>query len=111
MSLSRNLLQSLKKSRACTVTLRQFSSTSSAHYDNILTSRPEPSVSLITLNRPKALNALNSALFIELNQALAEADEDKDIGAIVLTGSARAFAGRCVSTRISSGFRSDAFIL
>ncbi|KZW03573.1 ClpP/crotonase [Exidia glandulosa HHB12029] len=59
---------------------------------NVLISRPEPSVALLTLNRPKALNALNSALFGELNAALEEADEDGDIGAIVLTGSDKAFA-------------------
>ena len=51
-------------------------------------------MSLIALNRPKALNALSSPLFAELNQALERADEDTDIGAIVLTGSEKAFAGR-----------------
>jgi enoyl-CoA hydratase len=62
-------------------------------YTHILTSKPEPSVSLITLNRPKALNALSSPLFIELNDALLKADSDDTIGAIVLTGSEKAFAG------------------
>ncbi|PWN27762.1 putative enoyl-CoA hydratase precursor, mitochondrial [Jaminaea rosea] len=61
-------------------------------YQNILVSRPDPSVTLITLNRPKALNALNSALFHELNAAAKEADEDDAVGAIVLTGSDKAFA-------------------
>ena len=42
---------------------------------------------LITLNRPKALNALNDALMDELGQALAYFDADDDIGAIVITGS------------------------
>ncbi|KIY50376.1 ClpP/crotonase [Fistulina hepatica ATCC 64428] len=65
---------------------------STQHYENILVSNPEPSVTLITLNRPKALNALNSALFKELNVALETADNDRTIGAIVLTGSERAFA-------------------
>ena len=51
-------------------------------------------MSLITLNRPKALNALSSPLFAELNQALKHADEDTEIGAIVLTGNEKAFAGR-----------------
>jgi enoyl-CoA hydratase len=62
-------------------------------FTNILTSRPEPSVALITLNRPKALNALNTPLFTELNQALAEADAEEAVGAIVITGSEKAFAG------------------
>jgi hypothetical protein len=72
---------------------RFLSSASSPQYNYILTARPEPAVSLITLNRPKALNALNSALFKELNQALADADNDNSVRAIVLTGSEKAFAG------------------
>ncbi|PFH52054.1 hypothetical protein AMATHDRAFT_74544 [Amanita thiersii Skay4041] len=63
-----------------------------SQYTYLLTSRPEPAVSLITLNRPKALNALCSPLIIELNKALEEADNDASVGAIVLTGSDRAFA-------------------
>ena len=62
-------------------------------YENILTSRPEPGVALVTLNRPRALNALNTALFTELNEALKLIDADREIGAIVITGSERAFAG------------------
>lgn len=50
-------------------------------------------LSLVTLNRPKALNALSSPLFKELNDALTKYDEDKDIGAIIITGSEKAFAG------------------
>jgi enoyl-CoA hydratase len=49
--------------------------------------------SQVTLNRPKALNALSSPLFKELNNALVKFEEDKEIGAIVLTGSDKAFAG------------------
>ena len=49
-------------------------------------------VGLITLNRPKALNALDDALMTELGQALAGFDADEGIGAIVLTGSEKAFA-------------------
>jgi enoyl-CoA hydratase len=49
-------------------------------------------VGLITLNRPKALNALNDALMDELGGALAGFDADEGIGAIVLTGSEKAFA-------------------
>jgi len=64
----------------------------SSQYNHILASRPEPSVALITLNRPKALNALSSPLFAELNQALREADDDASVGAVVLTGSEKAFA-------------------
>jgi enoyl-CoA hydratase len=49
-------------------------------------------VGLITLNRPKALNALNDALMNELGNALAGFDGDEAIGAIVITGSEKAFA-------------------
>ncbi|KAJ5907603.1 ClpP/crotonase-like domain-containing protein [Penicillium taxi] len=70
--------------------LRPYSS--AAMYENILASTPKPGVGLITLNRPKALNALNSALFVELNDALSKYENDKDIGAIVITGSEKAFA-------------------
>jgi len=47
---------------------------------------------LVTLNRPKALNALNDALMTELGQALKALDADPAIGCIILTGSERAFA-------------------
>jgi enoyl-CoA hydratase len=49
-------------------------------------------VLLLTLNRPKQLNALNDALMDELGAALAAADGDAAIGCIVITGSEKAFA-------------------
>jgi len=49
-------------------------------------------VGLITLNRPKALNALNAQLIGELAEALDGFEDNEDIGCIVLTGSERAFA-------------------
>lgn len=49
-------------------------------------------VGLITLNRPHALNALNLEMLNELVAAATELDTDTGIGAIVLTGSAKAFA-------------------
>jgi enoyl-CoA hydratase len=49
-------------------------------------------VGLITLNRPQALNALNAALVGELKQALDAFEADSAIGAILLTGSEKAFA-------------------
>ncbi|MFA7394323.1 MAG: enoyl-CoA hydratase [Pigmentiphaga sp.] len=49
-------------------------------------------VGLLTLNRPKALNALNDALMDELGAALQAFDADPDIGAIIITGSDKAFA-------------------
>jgi enoyl-CoA hydratase len=49
-------------------------------------------VGLLTLNRPKALNALNDALMDELGQALLDFEKDDSVGAIVITGSDKAFA-------------------
>ena len=49
-------------------------------------------VGWITLNRPEALNALNATLLRELVEAAEEFDRDPGIGAIVITGSAKAFA-------------------
>lgn len=49
-------------------------------------------VGLITLNRPSALNALSTPLIDELNVALAAFEADAAIGAIVITGSPKAFA-------------------
>jgi enoyl-CoA hydratase len=49
-------------------------------------------VGLITLNRPKALNALNSQVLSELVEALKDFDAEPGIGAIVITGSDKAFA-------------------
>jgi enoyl-CoA hydratase len=52
----------------------------------------EDHVATIKLNRPDALNALNSQLLGELGRALAEADNNDKVRCIVLTGSAKAFA-------------------
>lgn len=60
-------------------------------YQNILVDRRER-VGLITLNRPKALNALNDALIDELGAALDTFEADEGIGAIIITGSEKAFA-------------------
>lgn len=60
-------------------------------YENILV-ETRGNVGLITLNRPKALNALNAALMGEVAEALAGFEADEKIGCIVLTGSEKAFA-------------------
>ncbi|WP_114814101.1 enoyl-CoA hydratase [Paraburkholderia kururiensis] len=60
-------------------------------YENILV-ETRGRVGLVTLNRPKALNALNDALMDELGEALRTFDADDGIGAIVVTGSEKAFA-------------------
>jgi enoyl-CoA hydratase len=60
-------------------------------YENILVDT-RGRVGLVTLNRPKALNALNDALIDELGEALRAFDANDEIGAIVITGSDKAFA-------------------
>ncbi len=64
------------------------------NYQNIIaeTRGAKNNVGLITLNRPKALNALNDALVNEIGQALDAFEADDAIGAIVITGSDKAFA-------------------
>ncbi|TLX55740.1 enoyl-CoA hydratase [Stutzerimonas nosocomialis] len=60
--------------------------------DSTLQVEVSDGVGLLTLDRPKALNALNSQLIGELNQALDRLEADPAVGCIVITGSARAFA-------------------
>src|ERR1700736_853242 len=60
-------------------------------YETILVER-DGRVGTITLNRPQALNALNSQMMNDVTSAAAEFDADSGIGAIVITGSAKAFA-------------------
>jgi len=60
-------------------------------YQNLIVETKGP-VGLITFHRAQALNALNAALTGELKQALDTLEEDATIGAIVLTGSDKAFA-------------------
>jgi enoyl-CoA hydratase len=61
-------------------------------YENIEVRVEGGQVGIITLNRPKALNALNGALMDELGLALKAFDADEAIGCIVITGSEKAFA-------------------
>ena len=60
-------------------------------YENLLFSK-ENGIGYVTINRPKALNALNDQLMDELGAALKAFDADPAIGCIIVTGSERAFA-------------------
>ena len=60
-------------------------------YENIISETRE-AVGIITLIRPKALNALNAQLIDELNQALSDFQEDAAIGCVIIAGSDKAFA-------------------
>jgi enoyl-CoA hydratase len=73
-------------------------------YANILVER-RGRVGLVTLNRPEALNALNKATMDELVAAVTSMDTDPGVGAVVVTGSAKAFAaGADIKEMQSKGY-------
>ncbi|MFC5385115.1 enoyl-CoA hydratase [Aquamicrobium segne] len=78
-------------------------------YENILV-ETRGKVGLITLNRPQALNALNSAVLGELLVATKAFDADDSIGAIVLTGSEKAFAAGADIKEMQSKTYVDAYL-
>lgn len=61
-------------------------------YEMIQTRIDADKVGVVTLNRPKQLNALNEQLMTELGAALKEFDDNPAIGCMVITGSEKAFA-------------------
>ena len=61
-------------------------------YKNIIVDQPAEGVGRVRLNRPKALNALNSALMDEVMAAMSAFDADPAIDAMILTGDDKAFA-------------------
>ena len=77
-------------------------------YEMIVTSTQGPDsrqVGIVTLNRPKQLNALNNELMDELGAALKAFDADDSIGCIILTGSEKAFAaGADIGAMAKYGF-------
>src|SRR5882672_5433967 len=70
-------------------------------YANILVRREGP-VAIVTLNRPTALNALNSALMDELSAAVKDFESDDGVRCIVITGSEKAFAAGADITEMAS---------
>ena len=67
-------------------------------------------VGLITLNRPKQLNALSPALMQEVGSALQDYDQRDDIGAIVITGNEKAFAAGADIAAMKDYSYMDAFL-
>ncbi len=78
-------------------------------FENILT-RTEGPVGIVTLNRPKALNALNDALMDELGAALKGFDADPAIKCMVVTGSEKAFAAGADIGAMASFSFADAYL-
>jgi enoyl-CoA hydratase/carnithine racemase len=79
-----------------------------APYETLLVETAD-AVTLIRLNRPKALNALNDQLMNELTAALDAAEADPGVGCIVLTGSDRAFAAGADIKEMASKSYADVF--
>ncbi len=77
-------------------------------YETILTDI-KAKVGVITLNRPKVLNALSLGLSAELCAALAEFDADEKVGCIVITGSEKAFAAGADITEMQPMTYMDAY--
>ncbi|ORU89984.1 MAG: enoyl-CoA hydratase [Cycloclasticus sp. symbiont of Poecilosclerida sp. M] len=61
-------------------------------FETLLIEMPAKGVALIRLNRPRQYNALNSTLLTELGTALEHFEDDDAIGAVIITGSEKAFA-------------------
>ncbi len=78
-------------------------------YNNILVEKDD-GVGVITLNRPKVLNALSDALMEELTKALDDFEADPEIGCIVLTGSEKAFAAGADIREMQSKTYMDAYL-
>jgi enoyl-CoA hydratase len=78
-------------------------------YQNIIV-ETRGAVGLITLNRPQALNALNSALMAEVAAALASFEDNDAIGAMVITGSAKAFAAGADIKEMQSKSFADVYV-
>ncbi|BBZ42727.1 hypothetical protein MPRM_00080 [Mycobacterium parmense] len=79
-----------------------------ATYETIIVER-DHRVGIITLNWPNALNALNSQMMNEVTCAATELDNESDIGAIVITGSAKAFAAGADIKEMAGLSFADAF--
>ena len=77
-------------------------------FETILTEQIDR-VAVITLNRPKALNALNSQVMNEVTTAAAEFDADHGVGAIIITGSEKAFAAGADIKEMADQSFSDMF--
>lgn len=78
-------------------------------YEHILTEKKD-GVGVVTLNRPKALNALCAALIEELGRALDDMEADDAIGCVVLTGSEKAFAAGADIKEMAGKSYMDAYL-
>jgi len=82
--------------------LRSMCADATARPDLVLAEKRDSGVTVLTLNRPKALNALSDCVLTELVQKLREVDADRSVGAAVITGSGKAFAAGADIKEMSS---------
>jgi len=80
-------------------------------YQTLIVESPSPGVTLVRLNRPEALNALNSTLLTELSAALDAAEADESVRCLVLTGSEKAFAAGADIKEMSDKTYAQMFML
>lgn len=105
-----NLSNSMATSTVTTInSFRSFSSGLKESYENVIVEKPEEAggrVAVVKLHRPRAMNALNDALFEDLIHATSVLDKDASVRCMVLTGSTpRAFAaGADISEMKSKSF-------
>src|SRR5512140_3418357 len=78
-------------------------------YENIIV-ETKGKVGLVRLNRPSALNALNSALVADLTAAMDAFEADENIGCIVITGSDKAFAAGADIKEMATQSFNDVFM-
>ena len=78
-------------------------------YENII-AEVRGRVGLVTLNRPKALNALNQQLIDELNEALGGFESDPAVGCAIITGSEKAFAAGADVKEMADKTYVDAYV-
>lgn len=88
----RPIASRLQSSTLPRVSRAAFSASTRMSYEHIQVSEPKPGVGQVTLNRPKALNALSTPLITELNEALLKFNASDNVASIILTGSEKAFA-------------------
>ncbi|EGC36756.1 enoyl-CoA hydratase [Dictyostelium purpureum] len=86
--------------------LKQFCTTNTYQY---IIAEKKGRVGLVTLNRPKALNALSDGLISEVNNAVKVFQDDKDVGSIIITGSEKAFAAGADIKEMEKVTYSDAY--
>ena len=78
-------------------------------YETLIVETPRPGVTLLRLNRPEALNALNDQLMDEMTAALNAAEADASVRCIVITGSDRAFAAGADIKQMASKSYADVY--